>query len=422
MRVANPGFTLPRSPAVHSPWSRLVDHDRSRPQVADTLIAVAVAVVTVPWIVEHTDRAPAVWIFDLGLALPLMWRRRQPEAVFVAVAVVALAQWFVSQPLPADAALLVAVFTVALEMPLRAALRTGAVLELGVILACARWSLTGSWIRSLVGLSGLVAAALLAGAVLQARRAQLAELTDRAARLELERDQQARIAAAAERTRIAREMHDVIAHSLAVIVTMADGAAVKLGREPDRAAAAIESIARIGREALGDTRRLVGVLRDDHVGADLSPQPGLDQLKGLIEQLRATGLEAGLEVEGQPFPLAPAAELTIYRLLQEAGTNTLKHAHRATRFDARLRYRYPHVVVEAADDGFRAETVPGGPGHGMVRRTNECPGAGPTAPGHGIAGMQERVALYGGTVESGPGPGGGWRVVASLTAAGGRGG
>jgi signal transduction histidine kinase len=249
-------------------------------------------------------------------------------------------------------------------------------------------------------LSGLLAAALLLGAVLRARRAHLAELTDRAARLELERDQQAQIAAVAERTRIAREMHDVIAHSLAVIVALADGAAAKLAKEPERAEAAVQSIADIGREALGDTRRLLGILRADLGNADMAPQPGLQQLDDLMEQLTATGLHATLERQGRPFPLAAAAELTVYRLLQEAGTNTLKHGRNATRFNARLFYAYPSLIVEAVDDGVPVANTTGN-------------------PGHGIAGMRERVALYGGTVRSGPEPDGGWRVTASLSAAGG---
>lgn len=396
-RVAATSLALGRTSAVQAVWTRLIDFDRGRPYLGDALAAVAMALVTTPWLILHTDHGPTLWLFQSALIVPLIWRRRHPVAVFAVLAGVALAQWLLADPLLADLSLLAAVFTIALERPVRSALAAGAVLEVGVILASSRWSLAESWIRSFVGLSGLLAAALLLGAVLRVRRAHVAELTDRAARLELERDQQARIAAAAERTRIAREMHDVIAHSLAVIVTMADAAGAKLAKEPARAAEAVESIADTAREALGDTRRLLGVLREGTGDSELTPQPGLDQLDGLMKQLCATGLRATLTREGRPFPLAPAAELTVFRLLQEAGTNTLKHGHNATRFDARLRYAYPQLIIDALDDGSPAEPVT-------------------DRPGHGIAGMRERVALYGGSVHTGPEPDGGWRMTASLSA------
>ncbi|MGH9076532.1 MAG: sensor histidine kinase [Acidimicrobiales bacterium] len=377
--------------------ARAVSYDRGRPQVGDALGVLVLAVAATAWTVLHTQGGPAVWLCDAGLLLPLVWRRRRPVAVFVLLAAVALAQWLWAAPLLADVALLGAIFTLALERPFGQALGAGMVVEIGAAMASARWSLAGSWTRSLVALSGLVAAALLLGAVLRSRRARMAELTDRADRLEVERDQQAQISAAAERTRIAREMHDIIAHSLAVIVTMADGAAAKLARDPERAAAAISAISGVGRQALGDTRRLLGVLRDGRGGADLAPQPGLDQLHPLIGQLGATGLDATCNTEGTPFPLPPGAELTVYRLVQEAGTNTLKHAVGATSFRARLVYEYPRLTVEVADDG--AGSLPRAAG-----------------AGHGLAGMGERVALYGGTVTSGPSPEGGWVLRADLTA------
>jgi signal transduction histidine kinase len=360
-RVTNPGLTLDRTSAVRVIWRRLNEYDQTKPQVADAVVAVPIAVSSTPWLVLHTQRELAAWICQVGLIVPLIWRRRRPMAVFAVLAVAALAQWFHADPLLADLALVVAVFTVALKCSRRYALAAGAVLEVGVILASVRWALGGSWIRSLVGLTGLLSAALLPGAVLRARRAHLAELTDRAARLELERDQQAQIAAVAERTRSARQMHDIIAHSLAVIVTLADGAAAKLATEPERAGAAVRSIADIGREVLGDTRRLLGILRTDPGNAARAPRPGLQQLDDLTQQLTSTGLHA-------------------------------------TRFEARLLYAYPSLTLEAVDDGAPTETTT-------------------THPGSGIAGMRERVGLYGGTIRSGPEPDRGWRVTATLAAA-----
>jgi signal transduction histidine kinase len=390
-------MTLGRSTTLTALWWRAIAYDRVHPRLADTLAGVLLAVATIPWLVLHTSRGPAVWLCDAGLIVPLIWRRRYPEAVFAVLAAVALVQWLIAEPMVTDVALLAVLFTIAFERSLLAAVAAGVVLEIGVIMASIRWNLGGSWVRSLVGLSGLVAAALLLGAVLRVRRAHLVALTERAARLEIERDQNSQIAAAAERTRIAREMHDIIAHSLAVIVTMADGAAAKLAREPERAEAAIQAISEVGRQALGDTRRLLGVLRDDYSDVDLAPQPGLDQLDELIHKLRATGLDATLERDGHPFALPPGAELTVYRLVQEAGTNTLKHAPAATTFRARLAFTYPSLLVEAVDDGMSS----GGASFGA---------------GHGIAGMRERVALYGGTVHAGPSPDGGWLVRASFNA------
>jgi signal transduction histidine kinase len=378
-------------------WPTALAWDRQRPYLVDAGLAVALGAVSIPWIVLHTRSDLATWICTLALVVPLVERRRHPVGVFVVLAAVALVQWSVAGPVLADAALLVALFTVALERPTATALGAAAIVELGSIMASVRWSLGGSWDRSLIGLTGLTAAALLFGAALRVRRAHLDELTERAARLELERDQQAQIAAAAERTRIAREMHDVIAHSLAVIVTMADGATAKLPRDPGTAADAVRSISDVARQALADTRRLLGVLRDRTGAPELAPQPGLAGVDDLVYQLRSTGLEASVRYQGHLFDLAPGAELTIYRLVQEATTNTLKHAHNATEIQVSLTFDQPAVRLEITDDGEApAPTVTGG---------------------HGLVGMRERVALYHGHVHAGPRPDRGWTVRASLDCA-----
>lgn len=382
-----------------SAWSRALAFDRSRPYVADATAALCLGVLSVPWVATHTPGGLSVWACDAALVVPLTWRRRAPVAAFVALAAIAFVQWWVAVPLVTDVSLLGALFTIALERDRRTVLGAATVLEGGVVMASLRWQLADSWEASLVGLSGLVAAALLAGAVLRARRAHIAALVERAARLEVERDQLSQIAAAAERARVAREMHDVIAHSLAVMVTMADGARAKLRRDPERAAEAVAAISNVGRQALADTRRLVGVLRDQTAtGVELAPQPGLAELATLISRLRATGLDATLETKGRPFELAPGAALAVYRLVQEAGTNTLKHAPGARTFRAHLVFDYPRVMVEAFDDG---------PGTSSSAVAN---------PGNGIAGMRERAAIYGGTLESGARPGGGWSVRATLYA------
>jgi signal transduction histidine kinase len=235
-------------------------------------------------------------------------------------------------------------------------------------------------------------AALFAGLAAASGSRYLTWMDERARRLELERDQQATIAAAAERTRIARELHDIVSHSLSVVITLADAAAVVSRSDPGQEA--MTEVAEAGRQALSDMRAMLGVLRTDEPPADLAPQPGIGQLPGLLERVRATGLEVDLGIEGTPFPLGAAAGLTAYRIAQEALTNTIRHAH-ARHAWVTIRYDAACVELRVADDG---SPVTGAvPGHG-----------------HGIEGMRERAALHGGTVSAGPGPGGGWVVTATL--------
>src|ERR1700677_579584 len=237
----------------------------SHPVLADTSIAAAVAIVSAAWFVDRTGSGATGWALQAGLILPLVWRRRYPVGVFMEIALIALVPWALNVELVGDLALLVSLYTVASHRPRVMAAASAAMVELGAVMASFRWSLAGSWLRSMVFLSGLVAAAFLLGTNVSARRSRLAAMTEHAERLEREREQQALIATTAERTRIAREMHDVIAHSLAVMISLADGASAKLRSDPERASAAIENLSEIGRQALGATRRLLGVLRERDV-------------------------------------------------------------------------------------------------------------------------------------------------------------
>jgi signal transduction histidine kinase len=367
----------------------------------DAVLALVLAGVCTPWLIT-TDPGPAAWLLQAGLLAPLAWRRRYPSGVFGVVCVVALVQWSVDIRLVADLALLVALSTLATYRPRRVALAAAGVLEVGAVLASVAWSLAGSWLSSLVFLSGMVAAALLLGISVRARSALVATLTERAGRLERERDQQAQIAAAAERTRIAREMHDVIGHQLAVIVSLADGAAAKMTSDPPRAAAAIASVADVGRQALGETRGLLGVLRADGSGDGLAPQPGLAGLGDLVAQTRATGLAATLDCAGDPAGLPADIQLAVYRIAQEAITNTLRHASGAQAVAIRVTIGAASVELEVTDDGRAASGAsarPPGPGGGQ-----------------GLTGMRERARAYGGSVTAGPEPRG-WVVRATLPAA-----
>lgn len=345
-------------------------------------------------VVDVPRPARAEWLLLAALVLPLALRRRWPTAAFALVAAAAFVQWLTSEISLADLSLLVAIYAVALHERRRwLVVAAFAVLELGCLLAALRWSGAGALSPALLTLSAFAVAATLLGISVRGRREQLEALRERAAQLERERDREAALAAAAERARIARELHDVVAHSLSVMVALADGASATRPADPAQADAAVASVAATGREALAEMRRLLGVLRRDD-DAPLAPQPGLDQLESLLEDSRAAGLPTRLTIAGAPRPLGPGAELALYRVVQEALTNTRKHACEPSRAEVALRWEEHAVTVAVSDDGAPAP-----------RRV---------AAGHGLAGMRERVALFGGTVEAGPRPQGGWQVRVGL--------
>ncbi|GAA1192477.1 signal transduction histidine kinase [Kitasatospora gansuensis] len=327
-----------------------------------------------------------------GLALPLLWRRRAPRAVFGAVAAAAFVQWLMDVQLPADVALLVALYTVAASSGRRATLVAGAVAEGGALLACLRWTTEGAFLAPFVAVTATVVAAAVLGVNVRTTRAYLAALEERAARLEQQQDQQARLAVTEERTRITREMHDIVTHNLSVMVALTDAAVYAQHRSPDKATTAMLRISETGRQALTDMRRSLGILRTDEPDGERHPLPGIAQLAALAGQMCAAGLPTRVEVEGGHTHLPATAQLTVYRLVQEALTNTLKHTPAGTRARVRIRCSTETVTVDVTDTG-------------------PCPPRPGAAPsGHGIPGMRERSAAYGGTLRSGPLPGGGWGV------------
>jgi signal transduction histidine kinase len=365
---------------------------RAHLQAADSAFAFSVFAVSLISDESARHSVPA-GLFMFLLALPLAWRRRAPVTVFAVIAMVAFAQWLAGFPLPADVALLIALYTVAAERPQRVAAAGAFLLEGGAVLAGVRWGASAA--VTFASLSGLVVAALVSGFYVRARRAYVASLVERAARLEFERDQQALLAAAAERARISREMHDVVAHSLAVVISLASGATAKLARDPEQSREALESISELGRQALDDTRRLLSVLRTDEDAAARAPQPGIEEIAGLVDRAAATGLVTALRVHGDPVPVPAGLALSAYRIVQEAITNAVKHAERATTVAVDLTWTPRRLEITVTDDGHG-----GGPA-----------GA---AGGFGLAGMRERAALYGGTATAGPGHGGGWTVRAAI--------
>jgi signal transduction histidine kinase len=369
---------------------------RAHPLATDALLAAVLLTLSMVWLEESPFAGLKNTAIQVVLVGAIAFRRAWPSTVFLVVSAVAFGQWLAGPPLVADGALLVALYTVAAHQSRTRALLAAVLLEAGVIMAAVRWEPAGPVPRSLLFLTATVVAALSAGLTAASGSRYLAWMDERARRLAVERDQQAVIAAAAERTRIARELHDVVSHTLSVVITLADAAVVVSPSDPGREA--MTEVAEAGRQALSDMRAMLGVLRPEHTpDPDLAaPQPDLSQLATLAERVRATGLAVDLAVRGDPFPLGASAELTAYRIVQEALTNTIRHA-KARRARVTIRYDAPQVTIQVTDDGA------GKP-------------VGEDRTGHGIDGMRERAALHGGTVSAGPAPQGGWQVRATLAA------
>jgi signal transduction histidine kinase len=252
----------------------------------------------------------------------------------------------------------------------------------------------------------LFAIAWLAGFGLRGRAAQAEAAEQRALQAEREREAAerereaaARVAVAEERTRIARELHDVVAHAVSVMVLQVGAVRHKLPPEHDEAREALAGVEQAGRTALAEMRRLLGAMRSDGDGLELAPQAGLDGLGSLLDAVRRVGLPVALHVEGEPFPVPPAVDLSAYRIVQEGLTNALKHAQ-ATRADVTLRYGSGELRIEVRDDGR-------GPADSDGR-------------GHGLVGVRERVKIFGGEMSAGSAGEGGFVLSARLPLGGGR--
>jgi signal transduction histidine kinase len=370
------------------------------PQVADALVAallIAIGVGTMQrlW---HGDRAQfeepdalAASLAVLG-GVVLVWRRRAPLLVTV-LNTVFVGLYFALDypPGPVGLTSMVAVYTLAAHRPRRLSATVAATL---VVVATVSEVATGEeFVDILVNIPIFVLPWAIGDSV-QTRRQYLANLEDRAANLEREREERDRWAVADERARIARELHDVVAHHVGVMVVQAGAARSVLADRPDDARQAILAIENTGRDALGELRRLVGVLREDEATAARGPQPGVGDLGRLIDTMREAGVATQLEIEGTPVPLSPAVGLCVYRVVQEALTNTLKHAD-AAKASVRLQYGPSTLAVAVEDDG-----------RGSAAPVSE--------DGHGLAGMRERVALFGGDLALGPKTEGGFAVRATL--------
>ncbi|HEX2319829.1 MAG TPA: histidine kinase [Streptosporangiaceae bacterium] len=369
-----------------------------------------------------------------GLTVPIIFRRGHPVGAFATAIVAGIAQVLAStRPVPADLSIVVLLYTLAAYTTRRLSVTglgiclIGSAAELARLYTRAGWPHAPNWLLTgTIVFAGPCLIAWTLGDSMRYRRAYYANLEERAARLERDRDAQARIAAAAERARIARELHDVVAHNVSVMVVQADGAAYALGSDPARAREALAAISGTGRQALAEMRALLGVLRksdDDSVApvppvpemaattdddpsepapltgaaepASLTPMPGIEQLEDLLDQTRAAGLTVSCTIEGEPRPLASGTALAAYRIVQESLTNTRKHAGPQARASVLLRYSPAALELVIADDG--------------LGRAAACDGA-----GHGLTGMRERAAMYGGSVRAEPVPAGGFQVTALL--------
>ena len=380
--------------------------------LVDSVLAAFLGLISLGTLIQRSWNAVLIVLL---MIVPVAFRRRAPMAAFV-IAVIAGA-WQVlglggpvttgggpaghSGPLPSDVVLLVLLYTVAAYRPRS--------YSIPALLTCIGGSLVAVlvWmpVPGQVGLAerlflagclfgGISFACWILGDSMRYRRGYYAALEERAARLEAERHAEAKVAAAAERARIARELHDVVAHHVSVMVVQADGAGYVLRSDPDRAASALAAVSATGRQALTELRRLLGVLRSTDQHADLAPVPGLGELRELLDQARAAGLEVSYTLTGKPRELPEGAELAAYRVVQESLTNTRKHAGLAATAAVTLDYQPDGLIVQVTDDGMAAPA--------------DEPG------GHGLAGMRERVAMYHGTLTAGRLPGGGFLVRAWL--------
>ncbi|WP_341716065.1 histidine kinase [Micromonospora sp. FIMYZ51] len=422
---------------------------RSLPTV---VFDVAVAGVVILLGVAPAAIQPGGWwsaAIGVAMAVALLFRRVRPVAVTVAVAVLAFVQVALGwAPMPYDVAVLIALYSVVKYADrLRDGVLAGIVAMIGVVFAAVQTPSQVAWYFTAIYFGLVTGAVWLVALNVRTRRLYVLSLEERAATLEREREAEARAAVAEERTRIARELHDVVAHSMAVMIVQADGARYMIDQSPETARNAVKVVADTGRQALEDMRRLVGVLRDPSPpdpaadrwpgpaparatagpaegaqldpadgaqldpadGAQLDPadgappgepghrRPAVAELPALLDRFRAAGLRVGYTVTGAPTPLPTALDLTVYRLVQEALTNALKHAGVGADVAVTLVHGADAVELRVVDDGG---------------------GSGPVAPappgGHGLIGMRERVSMYGGSLAAGPRLAGGWQVQARL--------
>jgi signal transduction histidine kinase len=389
---------------------------RFRSAVFDVLVAAGVAGLTGLGIFMR-ETPPDAMVLGYGMAAAVLVRRRFPLTVMGVVGGLALLQVILfskgPDPLPFDLAVLVAMYsTVKYGRTMVDAALAAAVVACGIVIEVARhfgpnWWALAFWYIGVCGGFWLMAYTM------RNRRLYVLSLEERAATLEREREHLARIAVADERATIARELHDVVAHSLAVMIVQADGGRYAFDTDPGAARSALDTVATTGREALEDMRKLVEVLRGSAPAA-AAPADGadagdadrraltIDQLDTLVQRGRSAGLDVVVECGEPPESFPAGVQLAVYRIVQEALTNVLTHAGPRARVVLGVDYTPDAVQMSIVDDGGRA------PDDAGVKKPERRPG------GHGLVGMRERVSVHGGTFEAGARLDGGWSVQATI--------
>ncbi len=376
------------------------DAIRRHPWWSDSVLALILTVIAVGSTVVSRTRYGFAFpvlaaIVTLFTTVPIALRRYRPLAV-LAVTVIAETLLLIFRPgAGGPVGVIVALYTVAAYCERRVSIRAAALAALPITVAVIvnNGAHTGQVIPELA----VFAIAWVVGDNIRTRRAYLAELEARAARLEREREDKADRAVIEERARIARELHDVIAHNVSVMVVQAAAGEDVFDEDPGKARESLAAVASTGRAALTELRRLLGVIRaeDDRGDPAYAPQPGIERIDELIGQVRETGLPVELSVLGEARPLPEGVGLCAYRIVQEALTNTLKHAHASTA-QVQLRYVADALELQVLDDGCGTTSLNG------------------ETDGQGLIGMRERVALFGGELTAEPRSGRGYEVRARL--------
>jgi signal transduction histidine kinase len=384
---------------------------RRQERIQDSGLGFALAAVNVASLLPYRGQLHPLWLALVLVAaqgIPLAWRRSRAVGVMIVIggARVAYDQiGFGFAPFPLGPA--IAFYTI---MDRRGPVwrwLTVAGVAAGISVSLAAPGHSEPYNAIFQALIFLTAG--VAGVLSRTKRTSLQAAQSRAERAEAELDRQASRAAVRERTRIARELHDVVAHHVSLIAVQAEAAMSLLPAQPDRARSSVEIIGEVARQALTELRRLLGVLRGPSERLETAPSASLSELGEVLDQVRAAGLPVDLEVVGTPGPLSPGVDLTAYRIVQEALTNTIRHA-RATQAAVRLSYEPGYITVNITDSGRRPDGRPAAGDDGATGR----PGSLLAGSGLGLAGIAERVASCGGQLTVGPTPANGFSVTARL--------
>ena len=391
---------------------------RRQERIQDLVLAVALAAVNVVSLLPYRAQLHPLWLALVLVAaqgIPLIWRRRWPVPVVIIIAAARVAYdqiGFGFAPFPLGPA--IAFYTVIDRCGAVWRWITVAFAVAGITISLAAPGHSEPY--EAIFQSMIFIAAWVAGTLSRAKRANLEAARSRADRAEAELDRLVSREAAAERARIARELHDVVAHHVSLMAVQAEAATSLLPDRPAQARRSVEIIGDTARLALTELRRLLGVLRGPSERPETAPSASLGELGGVLDQVRGAGLPVDFEVVGTPCPLAPGVDLTAYRIVQEALTNTIRHAG-AARAAVTLSYEPGYVTVSVADSGPRRDGPPRDPpaagGNGSAAAGTGSPLAG---SGLGLAGIAERVASCGGNLTVGPTPAGGFAVTARLPA------